>query len=324
MARPTREAEEDRKRIVNRVPPEYSGRSDASAAYLRRPRELQDGLNRYCYHPLAWRLARKLAPLPVTPNMVSIFGACLVVVAGLVYVQPAWPVAPLTALFLHMSWHVIDGADGDLARLTGRSSPYGEMIDGLCDYASHAILYILLGFSLQARIGAIAWLPTLAAGFSRIVQANYYEVQRRQYQWWAYGIPWLRQGKDETPRRGPGMLLARMGQAYLTLAARLSPDPRRIDRTLAMAAMEPVRLSEMRDLVRHQAGRLLPQTPLLGANWRTIMLGLSMLAGSPLYYFLYEALVLNGLLASSILRSRRQFHALEQDMDQALSAKMSR
>jgi phosphatidylglycerophosphate synthase len=35
---------------------------------------------------------------------------------------------------LHMGWHVLDGADGDLARMTGRASPQGELFDGICDY----------------------------------------------------------------------------------------------------------------------------------------------------------------------------------------------
>jgi len=310
------------------VPTETSERLATSAAYLQRPRELQDWLNHYCYHPLAWRLAQWLAPLPVTPNMVSILGGCLVVMAGIFYVQSTSPAATLIGLLLHMSWHVADGADGDLARLTRRSSPYGEMIDGLCDYASHAILYIMLGLALQVQIGAIAWLPTLAAGFSRIAQANYYEVQRRQYQWWAHGVPWLRQSGQERSDDAPRTLLARMGQAYLALAARLSPDPRRVDCALteaeAGAAIPPGQLAPIRDLVRHHARCLLPPTPLLGANWRTIMLGLSMLAGSPLYYFLYEALILNGLLAISVLRSKRQVQALERKIDQFASARMAR
>ena len=39
-----------------------------------RPRELQDPLNHYLYHPLAWQLARRLAATPLTPNMVSVCG----------------------------------------------------------------------------------------------------------------------------------------------------------------------------------------------------------------------------------------------------------
>ena len=40
----------------------------------RRPRELQDPLNHYLYHPLAWQLALRLARTPLTPNMVSVIG----------------------------------------------------------------------------------------------------------------------------------------------------------------------------------------------------------------------------------------------------------
>ncbi|MFM5884489.1 MAG: hypothetical protein ACKOQ3_04030 [Novosphingobium sp.] len=68
-----------------------------------RPRELQDPLNFYLYHPLAWQLARGLAHTPITPNMVSIFGAGCVVAAGLAYTQLAWPVSAALGMALHMS-----------------------------------------------------------------------------------------------------------------------------------------------------------------------------------------------------------------------------
>ena len=161
----------------------------------RRARELQDSLNHYVYHPLAWRLARALAPTPVTPNMVSVAGGLFVVAAGLVYWRGpgwglVWPWAALLGMALHMTWHVVDGADGDLARLTGRSSPLGELIDGICDYVSHIVLYVMLVFVLAPRIGlGWAWFWGLAAGFSHVAQANFVEVQRRFYQYWTYGVP---------------------------------------------------------------------------------------------------------------------------------------
>ena len=63
--------------------------------------------------------------------------------------------------------HVVDGADGDLARLTGRSSPIGEMVDGLCDYLSHIVLYLVLGWWLSGTggtfSGGAAWGLMLSA-----------------------------------------------------------------------------------------------------------------------------------------------------------------
>ncbi|HEV2867480.1 MAG TPA: hypothetical protein VGX37_13305, partial [Allosphingosinicella sp.] len=46
-----------------------------SAPPRTRPRELEDPLNLFVYHPLAARLARLLAPTPATPNGVSVAGA---------------------------------------------------------------------------------------------------------------------------------------------------------------------------------------------------------------------------------------------------------
>ena len=145
----------------------------------RRARELQDSLNHHLYHPLAWRLARALAPTPVTPNMVSVAGGLFVVAAGVVYWRApvwglVWPWAPLLGMLLHMTWHVVDGADGDLARLTGRSSPLGELIDGICDYASHIVLYVLLVIVLAPALGwGWAWFWALAAGASHVAPASF-------------------------------------------------------------------------------------------------------------------------------------------------------
>jgi phosphatidylglycerophosphate synthase len=158
-----------------------------------RPRELQDSLNFHLYHPLAWRLALLLARTPLTPNIVSVIGGCCVVAAGIVYAQTylhswGWPGA-LLGMLLHMTWHVVDGADGDLARITGRTSPLGELVDGICDYASHIILYLVLAWLLSFQIGSgWAWPIAVAAGVSHFVQANHVEVQRRQYQWWVYRV----------------------------------------------------------------------------------------------------------------------------------------
>ena len=266
----------------------------------RRARELQDPLNYYLYHPLAWQLALRLARTPLTPNMVSVIGAFFVVAAAAVYAQPWWPASALLGMALHMTWHVIDGADGDLARITGRSSPTGEMVDGLCDYTSHIVLYFVLGWLLQQQIGMGAWAIMTAAGLSHIVQSNHVEVQRRQYQWWVYGTPWLRNTHDQndaTAKGGFGALVS----FYLSLASGMTPHALKIDAAVDKAiAQDPAALDSIRAAVRAEAPPLLFLCKLLGPNPRAIVLGLSMLAGSPLYYFVYQAVVLNVLLVVSV------------------------
>lgn len=290
----------------------------------RRPRELQDSLNHYLYHPLAWRLARALAPTPVTPNMVSVLGGLFVVAAGVVYLGGphwglVWPWGPLLGLVLHMTWHVVDGADGDLARLTGRTSPLGELIDGICDYAGHVALYIMLAVVLTWQIGAgWAWFWTLAAGASHVAQANFVEVQRRFYQYWTYGTPWLNNATQADAalfkdKRGVSWILRGFVLGYLRLASGMSPHAMRIDAAVTAAiaadkAGDGTALARLRAEVQREQRPLLVMLRVLGPNPRAITLGIAMLLGSPLWYFAYQSVVLNLLLWHAVRREDAAAH----------------
>lgn len=268
---------------------------------------MQDALNHYIYHPLAWQLARLLAPTPITPNMVSVFGGLLVVMAGAVYWSTSGPAWAMLGMLLHVSWHVVDGADGDLARITGRSSPLGELVDGICDYVSHIVLYVLLALVLTRSIGAgWAWFWTLAAGAAHIVQANHVEVQRRFYQHWTYGTPWLHNSSSADralfrDKGGFGWVLRIVVAGYLRLAAGMSPNALRIDAAVTRAMeSDPALLARIRAEVQREQRPLLALLRYLGPNPRAILLGLSMIAGSPLWYFVYLAVGLNVLLIVSV------------------------
>ncbi|MBU6268746.1 MAG: CDP-alcohol phosphatidyltransferase family protein [Sphingomonadales bacterium] len=279
--------------------------SSSTVAKPVRPRELEDALNYHLYHPLAWQLARALARTPLTPNMVSVIGGGFVIAAAVAYAQPGWPLPALLGMLLHMTWHVVDGADGDLARLTGRASPIGEMVDGICDYCSHIVLYLVLGW-LLAGSGFAGWSPlatwtlVVLAGASHIAQANHVEVQRRSFQWWVYDKPWLRvtheHGEAATRKGGLGGLAA----FYLGVASGVAGNAALIDAEMAAAAHDPARRERIRTAARRHAQPLLQFLKILGPNPRAIVLGLSMLAGSPAYYFLYQVVVLNLLLAWSM------------------------
>ena len=283
-----------------------------------KPRELEGLLNWFVFHPLSRRLAVALAPTFVTPNMVSVLGAILVLAAGALYAGYtglAFETAVAIGFTLHMLWHVVDGADGDLARLTGRASPFGEMVDGLCDYISHALLYLMLATFLDDQIGLWAYPLGLISGFSRVAQANHAESQRRIYLWRAYGVPWMQQAHesdDELFRKKGGVgLLARVTAAYLWLADRLSPASAELDHAAEQATRDPAMRRRLSRLCKRASRQPLFLQGLLGANPRTILLGLSMALGSPLWFFLVETTLLNLLLVVSVRRQRRCNEALE-------------
>ena len=66
-------------------------------------------------------------------------------------------------------------------------------------------------------------------------------------------------------------------------------------------------------IAREEGRKLLPAAAVLGANPRTILLGLSMIAGTPLWFFLIEIVVLNVVLVLAIVQAAyvgRQMTAL--------------
>jgi hypothetical protein len=280
----------------------------------RRPAELQDPLNRYLYHPLADRLARALVPTGISPNAVSMCGAVTIWAAAFAYIGLPGPWSVLLGLLLHMFWHVVDGADGTLARLTGRSSPKGEMVDGLCDYAGHFVLYVALATVLDERLGLWAWPFALLAAASHGLQANHSESQRRIYLWRVYGVPWIKlTGADPSVRRRSWA--GRLVRLYLRLGEWISPHSDRVDDRLRRLLDDPERSAKARDLVRASSGRALLYEKWLGANPRALILGFSMALGSPLAFFLIECLLLNLLLLISVLHHSRRDRMLAARLD---------
>ncbi|MBV8687660.1 MAG: CDP-alcohol phosphatidyltransferase family protein [Alphaproteobacteria bacterium] len=275
----------------------------AAPSGSRRP-ELDDWLNARLFHPAARRLAAGLAGTPVTPNMVSVGGGLLIVAAGIFYTRLAWPASVLLGFAAHALWHVLDGADGDLARLTGKASPVGEIVDGVCDYFGHIVVYVLLAAFLAGRIGGGAWAIAAVAGASRILQSNHAESNRRTYLWRVYNIPWLKQvyeaGEPALRRGVAARLLEPLARLYVGLAAAGEPLSGRLDLMIERsAAAGPAAREQAARLCREESRLPLRLQTLLGANGRTVALGLSMAAGSPLWFFLLEATLLNLLLAFS-------------------------
>jgi phosphatidylglycerophosphate synthase len=270
-----------------------------------RRRELEDALNLHLFHPLAHRLALLLRPTGISPNAVSVVSGLFVMAAAWAYTGLGWPVSALLGFTLHMLWHVVDGADGDLARLTGRSSPAGELVDGVADYAGHIVLYVALAAFLDDWIGGWAWLLASLSGASRIAQSNHAETQRRVYLWRIYGVPWLKQAQASGDalfrRKGPvATIFVGFARGYIKLAGATSPHAAEIDAAFAGAAGDPAEEARLKRLYRRSARTSLVYQHLLGANPRTLLLGASMALGSPLWFFATECVVLNLLLFLSL------------------------
>jgi phosphatidylglycerophosphate synthase len=264
-----------------------------------RPAEIEAPTNRWIVHPLARRLAASLTLTPVTPNMVSF--ASIVPAAGAAFAYLQWPTpwGPLVGLAGQLAWHVLDGADGELARRTGRASPVGELIDGVCDHVSQVIIYLALASSLARTLGPReAWLIAAIAGAGHFLQANAYETGRKTYRRWVYGAAWMRQ-----TRAGGGGVRGALAGLYVAISSLFAPGEARVERAMERAiGAGSQSAADARALYKSMHQPLVKASGLLDSNTRTAAVFLSMLAGTALWFFLFEAVVLSLVAVAVVWR----------------------
>ena len=104
-------------------------------------------------------MARLLARTPATPNQVSV-GALVVAVGSMAaYIAG---IGYLGGILAQLS-SIIDGADGDLARLKGMTSAFGGFFDAVLDrYADAAVLLGLTYWAADGNSGGV-WVVGFAA-----------------------------------------------------------------------------------------------------------------------------------------------------------------
>jgi phosphatidylglycerophosphate synthase len=259
-----------------------------------RPREIEAWTNLHWVHPASRAVVDRLLATPVTPNQVSLASVACAAGAAACYLYLAWPWAAFAGLACQFAWHVLDGADGDLARRSGRASPLGELIDGVCDHLSQVLIYVALVYLLQRQgwAGWAAWTIASIAGASHFIQANAYETGRKTYRRWVYGAEWMRQTSSApSGQRAPQRFLAGLYMAVSNLA---SPGEARIEAAMAPALAEDAPASaKVRELYRELYAPLVKASGVLDSNTRTIAVFAGMLAGSPVWFFLFEITVQN-------------------------------
>ncbi|HYN97169.1 MAG TPA: CDP-alcohol phosphatidyltransferase family protein [Pilimelia sp.] len=108
--------------------------------------------------PTALTLANLVIGLATSVTVIALAGP---VAAGSV---PAWLVGLLAVVGWQLAYG-LDCADGQLARVTGRTSPAGARLDILCDVAAQIALVTALAATAAAqRPGTPAWLLAAFAG----------------------------------------------------------------------------------------------------------------------------------------------------------------
>ena len=151
--------------------------SDVRAAERRLLRSLvkdTDGfMARHVERPISLMISRRLAGTRITPNQMSLISVAVGICGGPFFLSSR-PLMQTIGALLFLAHSILDGCDGELARLKFQQSRWGGVLDFWGDNVVHAVIFgcMGVGWSLAAdspwplALGAGAVLGTLgSAGF---------------------------------------------------------------------------------------------------------------------------------------------------------------
>ncbi len=275
---------------------------------VKRAAEIEEPSNRYVIHPLSAWIVPYCARAGITPNQLSLAGMGCGIAAGVAYhFYPHTWCVPL-GFALMVIWHVLDGADGQLARYTNNFSAFGKVVDGICDYVTFAAVYIGLTLTLARFHGGWVWGIAVLAGLCHAVQSAAYELQRQYYN--VYGLGRQSAALPDLQAPAPPGAAAWLSRAYTRAQLLIAGDAARFHaRFAASLAAKPDEASTLRARYCAAFAPSIRRWALLSANMRTLAIFLFALAGAPLLYFLFEIFALTGLLAWLLAAQRARYAA---------------
>lgn len=150
---------------------------DVRAAEQRLLRSLvkdTDGfMARHVERPISLQISRSLAGTAITPNQMSLISIAVGICGGPFFLSSR-PVMQTIGALLFLAHSILDGCDGELARLKFQQSRWGGVLDFWGDNVVHTVIFgcMAIGWHLSAAsiwplwLGAAAVIGTLgSAGF---------------------------------------------------------------------------------------------------------------------------------------------------------------
>ena len=128
---------------------------------------------RHVERPISLQISRRLAGTAITPNQMSLISIAVGICGGPFFLFSR-PLMQTIGALLFLAHSILDGCDGELARLKFQQSRWGGVLDFWGDNVVHTVIFgcMAIGWSLSAAsiwplwLGAAAVLGTLgSAGF---------------------------------------------------------------------------------------------------------------------------------------------------------------
>lgn len=239
------------------------------------------------------------------PNVVTILSILLGLGAGICfYFTDFW--TNLLGVGLLVWANLYDSCDGQLARMTGKKTRWGRILDGFAGDVWFFAIYVAISLRLMPTWGPWIWVLTVVTGFifhgKQCALADYY---RNIHLYFLKGKDGSELDRSDrltaefqhlTWRRdGAWKLFLFFYRNYTRSQERLTPAFQRLRN--ALAERFPKALPQpLRDDFRAGSLPLMKWANILTFNTRAIVLYIAVLVNEPWIYPVFEATVMNALM----------------------------
>ena len=117
---------------------------------------------RHVERPISLQISRRLAGTAITPNQMSLISIAVGICGGPFFLSSR-PLMQTIGALLFLAHSILDGCDGELARLKFQQSRWGGVLDFWGDNVVHTVIFGCMGIGWSLSAGAI-WPLWLGAG----------------------------------------------------------------------------------------------------------------------------------------------------------------
>lgn len=270
--------------------------------------DTEEFIDIHFYRPIGYRWALLFNKMGVSPNAVTIASIVIGVAAGICYYPTDLAINILGMLLLVWA-NSYDSADGQLARMTGKKTPLGRILDGAAGDIWFITIYAAICLRLTPQWGIWIWVLAAITGFFHSKQAAMADYYRNVHLLFLKGksgselsySPHLKEHYREMSWRREFIykLFETFYINYTVGQEQLTPQFQRLMNKIRTqyAGQAP---ESFRVVFREKSLPLMKYTNMLSFNTRVIALFISLLIDLPWVYFLFEMTVLNAMLVYMI------------------------
>lgn len=267
-------------------------------------KDTEELLDRIIVRPIGYVLALFSAKVGLTPNMVT----CLSIISGLIashlFFYTSVTINLYGIFFLILS-DLLDSSDGQLARLTGKTSKIGRILDGVAGNIVAISIYLHLCLRmLDSGYGYYVIILTIFSALFHSIQASVADYYRNIYLYYVFG-------NEKSELESSSNILIQYGslkyknnfieKIFLKFYYRYTVQQEIISKSFQLFHLTVLLKyreipNTIRDAYRMNFKPMIKYYNLLTINSRFIIIFVSVLLNIPLLYLLFEIIFLNGIL----------------------------